>query len=117
MRTRPGQRLVQILDRLDEMRLPDDDVHVLGVGARTHVDVDDFLAPDPAQAQSVAKTPQIGILNSAFDPHPPLEAFRQGLRDLGYVEGQNIALEYRFADGRFERLPELAANSHRSRSM
>ena len=36
-------------------------------------------------------------------------AFRQGLRDLGYVEGQSITLEYRFAEGRFERLPALAA--------
>jgi putative tryptophan/tyrosine transport system substrate-binding protein len=62
-----------------------------------------------AEAQSVAKTPRIGILNPAFDPHPPLEAFRQGLHDLGYVEGHNMVLEYRFADGRFERLPELAA--------
>jgi putative ABC transport system substrate-binding protein len=62
-----------------------------------------------ANAQSVANTPRIGILNPAFDPHPPLEAFRQGLHDLGYVEGHNIVLEYRFADGRFERLPELAA--------
>ena len=69
-----------------------------------------FLAPYPSQAQSVAKTPRIGILTSAFDPHPGLEAFRQGLRDLGYVEGQSIALEYRFADGRFDRLPELAAD-------
>jgi putative ABC transport system substrate-binding protein len=68
-----------------------------------------FLAPYPSQAQSVAKTPRIGILNPAFDPHPPLEAFRQGLRDLGYVEGHSIVLEYRFADGRYERLPELAA--------
>src|SRR6266446_6664915 len=68
-----------------------------------------LLAPYPSQAQSVAKTPRIGILTPAFDPHPPLEAFRQGLRDLGYVEGHNIVLEYRFADGRYERLPELAA--------
>jgi putative ABC transport system substrate-binding protein len=69
-----------------------------------------FLAPYPSQAQSVAKTPRIGILTPAFDPHLGLEAFRQGLRDLGYVEGQSIALEYRFAEGRFERLPELAAD-------
>jgi ABC-type uncharacterized transport system substrate-binding protein len=62
-----------------------------------------------AHAQSVAKTPRIGILHPAFDPHPPLEAFRQGLHDLGYVEGHTIVLEDRFADGRFERLPELAA--------
>jgi putative ABC transport system substrate-binding protein len=68
-----------------------------------------LAAPLAAHAQSVAKAPRIGILNPAFDPHPPLEAFRQGLRDLGYVEGHTIVLEYRFADGRFERLPELAA--------
>jgi putative ABC transport system substrate-binding protein len=42
-------------------------------------------------------------------PIPPLEAFPQGLRDLGYVEGQSIALEYRFAEGKVERLPALAA--------
>src|SRR5712691_2777968 len=59
-----------------------------------------FLAPYLSQAQSVAKTPRIGILTpvAAFDQHPGLEAFRQGLRDLGYVEGHNIVLEYRFAD-------------------
>jgi putative ABC transport system substrate-binding protein len=57
----------------------------------------------------VAKTPRIGILTPTVAPYPVLDAFRQGLRDLGYVEGHTIALEYRFADGRFERLPALAA--------
>src|SRR5207244_3584263 len=42
-------------------------------------------------------------------PHHFIESFRQGLRELGYVEGQNIAIEYRFAEGRPERLPALAA--------
>ncbi len=67
------------------------------------------LAPDPSHAQPGAKMPRIGILTPVFDPYPPLEAFPQGLRDLGYVEGQSIALEYRFAEGKVERLPALAA--------
>jgi putative ABC transport system substrate-binding protein len=68
-----------------------------------------FLTPSPSHAQSVAKMPRIGILTPVFGPYPPLEAFRQGLRDLGYVEGQSIALEYRSAEGQVERLPALAA--------
>ena len=68
-----------------------------------------FLVPDPSHAQAGAKMPRIGILTPNFDPRSPFEAFRQGLRDLGYVEGQSIALEYRFAEGKAERLPALAA--------
>ena len=70
------------------------------------------LAPSPSHAQAVAKLPRIGILTRAFEPHAPssiYEAFRQGLRDLGYVEGQSIALEYRSAEGQDERFPALAA--------
>jgi len=66
-----------------------------------------------AQAQQPAgKVPLIGFLNtgSASDPVNALrrDLFRQGLRDLGYAEGKNINIEYRYAEGRFERLPELA---------
>jgi len=68
------------------------------------------LAPSPSHAQAGAKMPRIGILTPAFDPHSGFAAFRQGLRDLGYVEGQSIALEYRFAEGKEERLPEFAAD-------
>jgi putative ABC transport system substrate-binding protein len=67
------------------------------------------LAPE---AQQPTKVHRIGVLTPAFppsEPNPPLEAFRQGLRDLGYVEGQNLVLEHRYAEGSFERLPELAA--------
>jgi putative ABC transport system substrate-binding protein len=68
-----------------------------------------LAAPLAARAQQPpAKTARIGLL--FFVPTPPLdEAFRQGLRELGYIEGQNIAIEYRSAEGKSERLPGLAA--------
>jgi putative tryptophan/tyrosine transport system substrate-binding protein len=64
-----------------------------------------------ADAQPVKKVPRIGYLAavSASADAPRLEAFRQGLRDLGYIEGQNIVVEYRHEDRKFERLPEMAA--------
>jgi putative ABC transport system substrate-binding protein len=69
-----------------------------------------LAAPLVAEAQQTAKVPRIGLLgfNLATNPHLP-EAFRQGLRDLGYVEGRNVVIEYRNAEGKFERLPALAA--------
>ena len=61
-----------------------------------------------AQAQQPKKLPRIGYL--AGDPHSPShEAFRQGLRDLGYVEGQSILIEWRYAGDKADRFPELAA--------
>ena len=67
------------------------------------------IAPLAADAQP-AKVPRIGILTLSVAPSTPIfEAFRQGLREHGYVEGQNIALEFRFAQGRPERLPAMAA--------
>ena len=69
-----------------------------------------LVAPLAADAQQAAKVPRIGYLatNLARNPHLP-EAFRQGLRDLGYVEGRNVVIEYRDAEGKLERLPALAA--------
>jgi putative ABC transport system substrate-binding protein len=68
------------------------------------------LLAAPLTAQPRSTVPRIGILSSGGEaPNPLWEAFRQGLRDLGYVEGKNIVLEYRFAAGQRERLPELAA--------
>src|SRR5215831_18283846 len=70
-----------------------------------------FALNFPAWAQQPAKVPRIGIL-SASDPslNPDrTEAFRQGLRELGYVEGKDIVIEYRYAEGKFDRLPALAA--------
>jgi putative tryptophan/tyrosine transport system substrate-binding protein len=64
-----------------------------------------------AQAQPAKKIPRIGYL-AAVSPAadaPRKDAFRQTLRDLGYIEGQNILIEYRHEDRNFERLPELAA--------
>src|SRR5262249_37577641 len=71
-----------------------------------------FLATGTfAEAQQTRKVARIGFLNA-----PPLasisariEAFRQGLRELGYVEGKNIVIEYRSAEGKAERVPDLAA--------
>jgi putative ABC transport system substrate-binding protein len=67
-------------------------------------------APLAAEAQQAAKIARIGFLalNLAASPHLQ-EAFRQGLRDLGYVEGRNVVIEYRGAEGKLERLPALAA--------
>ena len=62
-----------------------------------------------AQAQQPRKIPRIGYL--AADPHGPThETFRQGLRDLGYVEGQSIFIEWRFAEDKPDRFPDLAAD-------
>ena len=60
-----------------------------------------------AEAQQPKKIPRLGFLSPTSDDSR-VEAFRQGLRELGYVEGQNIAIEYRSADGKFDRLPDLA---------
>jgi ABC-type uncharacterized transport system substrate-binding protein len=63
-----------------------------------------------AEAQQQKKIPRIGYLTlSSSSPSPLQEAFRGGLRQLGYIEGQNIHIEYRYAAGKLERLPELAA--------
>ncbi len=66
-------------------------------------------APLRAYSEQVREVLRIGVLEAGAPPHPFVEAFRQGLRDLGYTEGQNIAIEYRWAEDRPERLPALAA--------
>jgi putative tryptophan/tyrosine transport system substrate-binding protein len=64
-----------------------------------------------AEAQQTAKVPRIGfLLGSPLSANSArVEAFRQGLRDHGYVEGKNIVIEWRYAEGKFDRLPALAA--------
>jgi putative ABC transport system substrate-binding protein len=69
-----------------------------------------LVTPPTVTAQPRSEVPRIGILSPAAEASTPVwEAFRQGLRDLSYVEGKNIGLEYRFAAGKPERLSELAA--------
>jgi len=65
----------------------------------------------PVEAQQTAKIPRIGYLsaNSAAGQAFNLKAFRQGLGELGYAEGKNILIDYRFADAKLDRLPGLAA--------
>jgi putative ABC transport system substrate-binding protein len=65
-----------------------------------------FALGSSAQAQS--KIPRVGIIFMGGRDQPHLEAFKQGLRDHGYSEGKNIILEYRYAEGNYERLPDLA---------
>jgi putative ABC transport system substrate-binding protein len=69
-----------------------------------------LAAPLAAEAQQATKVPRIGYLglNRAASPHLT-EAFLHGLRDLGYVEGRNVVIEYRDAEGKIERFPALAA--------
>ena len=66
-------------------------------------------APLAAEAQQAAKVARIGYLSPNLAASPQLrDAFLQGLRDLGYVEGRNVVIEFRDADGKLERLPALA---------
>jgi len=66
-------------------------------------------APLAAEAQQQTKVPRIGFLRAGPPPRDFVEGFGQGLRELGYVEGQNITIEYRFTDGTTTQLANLAA--------
>jgi ABC-type uncharacterized transport system substrate-binding protein len=61
------------------------------------------------EAQQFGKVPRIGIVFIGGRDQPHLESFKQGLREHGYVEGKNILLEYRYAEGKYDRLPGLVA--------
>ncbi len=69
-----------------------------------------FALYSTAQAQQSAKTPRIGFLSTGSPSNVParLQAFRYGLRELGYVHGKNIVIEERYADGEVDRLTALA---------
>lgn len=69
------------------------------------------MQPVGAAAQR-KRVPVIGLLHSlsAGRTKPQIDAFREGLREAGYIEGRNLAIEFRWADGNYDRLPELAAD-------
>ena len=69
-----------------------------------------FVMPLALAAQRAGKVAHIGILRAGSPPDPYVEALRQGLRELGYIEGRNISITYRWTEGRDDRLPSLAAD-------
>ena len=76
-----------------------------------------LAAPLAAEAQQTGKVYRVGFLSNGWSTTSPqvVAAFRQGLRELAWVEGQNIVIEYRWAEGRSDRLPDLAAELVRLR--
>src|ERR1043165_4998190 len=66
-----------------------------------------FLLFSSSEAQQSGKIPRIGILFIGSRNQPNVEGFRQGLREHGYVEGKNIVIDYRYAEGQFDRVPAL----------
>jgi putative ABC transport system substrate-binding protein len=75
-----------------------------------------FATPLAAEAQQAGKMYRIGVMFvGSAGPHVYLDAFRQGLRELGWMEGKNIELEVRAAEGKYERLPAIAAELVRLR--
>jgi len=71
--------------------------------------------PPTTLAQPTGKVYRIGVLSGGSAGAAPVEAFRQGLRELGWVEGRNIAIDYQFAEGQDDLLPELVTHSSGSR--
>src|SRR6266852_5081746 len=70
-----------------------------------------YIFPIQTKAQQRAQTPRVGFLwnGSASPPSPLVISFQQGLRDLGWIDGQNVIVEYRYAEGKPERFDAFAA--------
>src|SRR5258708_21892459 len=92
---------------------------MVGMRRREFITLFGATAAWPLTARAQQATPVVGILSTGSLKESPtanvLAALRQGLQDAGYVEGQNLAIEYRFAEGRYDRLPALAAELVRRR--
>lgn len=67
-------------------------------------------------AQQAAKVPRIGYLHGGSKLDSTDESVQQGLRGLGYIDGKNIIFEYRYADGKLDRFPDLAADLVRNKT-
>src|SRR2546425_2194100 len=80
------------------------------VGCLVILTLSHLVAPLATTAQPRGKVPRVGVLEptSQQRPAPCIFAFQQGLRDLGYVEGQTILFDYRYGEGQNDRLPALA---------
>src|SRR5262245_623253 len=70
-----------------------------------------FVVPLISTAQPPGKVSRIGWLTLGFPAQPDLDGLRQGLRELGYIEGQNLVIEERYAEGKVERLSDFATRA------
>lgn len=82
----------------------------LGIAAAGIVLLARLFLPSGAEAQPAPKIPRVGIVFIGGRDQPHLASFKQGLRERGYIEGKNVHLEYRYAEGHYDRLPGLAAD-------